>query len=284
MRTTTLTLATLLLALLGAQTAFAQSESPEKDEPRDVEKYLLGRKNLAIKGYDPVAYFPEGGSEPTKGSKKIEHVHDQVRYRFATEENRDLFIENPERYEPAYGGWCAYAIAREDYTKPNPKRFVIQDERLLLFYDGIGGDTHKRWHKEGPEELLVRADTFWEEETGEAPPAASRGRRRERRRRTLALPFPIDREFHALLAPRLRPELPNRDDDDREHDTRRDPELPIIDRESHETPAARSDRYVAADRTYARPNIQPSWRNAHLAPPASRAVTTNVGRHCIAST
>lgn len=129
----------------------------------------LKKKGFGAGGHDPVAYFPEGGAKPTKGNKKFQAEYRGVTYRFASAKNREKFLARPSRYEPAYGGWCAYAIAHEDYTKPNPKRFLIQNDRLLLFYDGIGGDTYKRWHKEGPTKLEGLADVWWESETGETP-------------------------------------------------------------------------------------------------------------------
>lgn len=136
-------------------------------EQRKLTKYELGKKNLAIEGYDPVAYFPEGGGKPKKGKKAHTHSHRGVAYRFVNAENLRKFKDNPDKYEPTHGGWCAYAISKGDYTEPNPKRFVIQNDRLMLFYDGLFGDTYKSWHKEGPEELEVKADQFWLNETGE---------------------------------------------------------------------------------------------------------------------
>lgn len=128
----------------------------------------LTKKGVGAGGYDPVAYFPEGGGKPIKGSKKFEVEYRGVTHRFASAVNRERFLQQPTRYEPAYGGWCAYAIAHEDYTKPNPKRFLIQGDRLLLFYDGIAGDTYKRWHKEGTSKLEAQADVWWGLETGES--------------------------------------------------------------------------------------------------------------------
>ncbi|MEM7621615.1 MAG: YHS domain-containing (seleno)protein [Planctomycetota bacterium] len=160
--------------------ATAQTASPNAGpdaghtQPRSSEtlkKYELGRKNLAIGGYDPVAYFPEGDPDgngsAAKGSKKITHTHRGVTYRFTSAANRDTFIENPLKYEPAYGGWCAYAASNAGFTKPSPKNFKVENGRLLLFYKGFGGDTLKAWNKEGPAQLAPRADSFWKKQTGE---------------------------------------------------------------------------------------------------------------------
>ncbi|MEL6311794.1 MAG: YHS domain-containing (seleno)protein [Pseudomonadota bacterium] len=139
------------------------------------DKYKLESKGLGAQGYDVVAYFPEGDTKgkgrAVKGNKKITHVYNGVTYRFSTAKNRDLFKKNPLKYEPAYGGWCAYAMAHETYTEPNPKRFLVQNGRLMLFYDGFFGDTYKDWHKEGPQKLEPVADGFWKSETGERPPS-----------------------------------------------------------------------------------------------------------------
>ena len=169
---------TVASILLSAAAANAQESKPKpetgretwvnKDE-RKLNKYEIGRSRLAIEGYDPVAYFKEGGGKPTKGKKDFEYTHRGVIYRFASAEHLKLFKENPDTYEPTHGGWCAYAMAKGDYTEPNPKRFLIQEGRLMLFYDGLFGDTYKMWLDEGPEELEKKADEFWQKETGEKP-------------------------------------------------------------------------------------------------------------------
>ena len=171
-------------ALAGlALSAAAFADLPPKDTSPAawtkirLAKYQLEKKTLGVQGYDPVAYFPEGDpkgkGKPRKGSKKITHTYNGVVYRFSTEKNRALFKKNPSKYEPAYGGWCAYAASKESYTEPNPKRFTIQNGRLMLFYDGLFGDTYKSWFEEGPKELEPLADAFWGDETGERPPSAA---------------------------------------------------------------------------------------------------------------
>jgi YHS domain-containing protein len=164
--------------------AVASADLPPKDtSPAEwtkirLAKYQLEKKTLAVQGYDPVAYFPEGDpkgkGKPTKGSKKYEHTYNGLTYRFSSTKNRDLFRKNPSKYEPAYGGWCAYAASKESYTEPNPKRFTIQNGRLMLFYDGLFGDTYKSWFEEGPTKLEPLANAFWGEETGERPPSAAK--------------------------------------------------------------------------------------------------------------
>lgn len=169
------------LAAVSAVSAGALADLPPLDTSTSKwteirkAKYHLEKKTLGAQGYDPVAYFPEGDPDgkgtPTKGDKKISHTYNGVTYRFASTRNRELFRKDPLKYEPAYGGWCAYAIAKDTYTEPNPKRFTIQNGRLLLFYDGFFGDTYKDWFEEGPQKLEPLADAFWKSETGERPPS-----------------------------------------------------------------------------------------------------------------
>src|SRR5438105_4719456 len=63
---------------------------------------------LAIEGYDPVAYFTL--SKAVKGSKDVALFHQGITYHFSSAANKEEFKKNPSKYEPQYGGWCAYAM------------------------------------------------------------------------------------------------------------------------------------------------------------------------------
>lgn len=132
---------------------------------RNTDKHNLD-KGLAVSGYDPVAYFREGGAKAKKGSKSRTLEFDGATYRFSSEHNRDRFRENPTRYEPAHGGWCSYAAAKGSYAEIDPQKFLIEDDRLLLFYNGFLNDTKKKWEK-SKKDLLPDADRFWKTESGE---------------------------------------------------------------------------------------------------------------------
>jgi YHS domain-containing protein len=60
-------------------------------------------QGLAIKGYDPVAYFNQGKS--LKGSEELTYQWMGGEWRFASAEHLDLFKSNPEKYAPQYGGY-----------------------------------------------------------------------------------------------------------------------------------------------------------------------------------
>ena len=118
--------------------------------------------NLALKGYDPVAYFTQNAA--AEGSPDITSQYQGITYRFATAENRALFNANPEKYLPTYGGWCATAMADGEKVDIDPESFAVTDGRLFLFYDGLWGDAKKKWNKK-PRELEQKADAAWQKLT-----------------------------------------------------------------------------------------------------------------------
>lgn len=87
----------LLLIVLVALIATWADQASAFEE---VNKDFFG---VAIKGYDPVAYFTAG--EAVKGKKKFSHTWNEAKWYFATAANRDLFASDPERYAPQYGGY-----------------------------------------------------------------------------------------------------------------------------------------------------------------------------------
>jgi YHS domain-containing protein len=105
--------ATLPARLLAQSTAPAPVESNPVPIVRKPAEWNLGDQRLAIEGYDAVAYFPEGGGQPKSGDAALQVEHGGVLYRFATAAHRDLFLKDPARYEPAFGGWCAYAMGQK---------------------------------------------------------------------------------------------------------------------------------------------------------------------------
>jgi hypothetical protein len=86
---------------------------------------------LAIKGYDPVAYFTIG--MPTRGLPDIEYEWDEHRYRFARPEHRELFKADPVRYAPQFGEFCAMALALGERDEANPEYWLISDGKLYIF-------------------------------------------------------------------------------------------------------------------------------------------------------
>lgn len=105
-------------------------------------KVRTNRKGLAIKGYDPVAYFTQGA--PAKGAEDITYEWSGAQWRFASEEHRELFIENPYKYAPQFGGSCAVASATgHSIVSGSPKYWRIENGHLYLNKDPLASALHK---------------------------------------------------------------------------------------------------------------------------------------------
>ena len=98
-------------------------------------------QSVAIKGYDPVAYFEPGS--PTKGSDSISYEFDGTRYLFSSQKNRDLFAKNPDRYAPQFTGLCAANLAQGRRVEADPTAFVVREGKLYLFQTQKGAERAK---------------------------------------------------------------------------------------------------------------------------------------------
>ncbi|WP_264535162.1 YHS domain-containing (seleno)protein [Flavobacterium sp. N1736] len=143
---------TLLVLLFVSVVSFAQNDS------KRIAQYNLENK-IAILGYDPVAYFIQG--KPLKGKKEISVSYQGVIYNFSSNENKEAFLKNPSKYEPQYGGWCAYAMGSAgEKVEINPETFKIIDGKLYLFYNAYFNNTLKSWNKD-ENNLKSKANTNW---------------------------------------------------------------------------------------------------------------------------
>jgi hypothetical protein len=111
---------------------------------------------VAIMGYDPVAYFTEG--QPMKGSEELAYDWLGTPWHFAKREHRELFINDPIRYAPQYGGYCVGEVAFNGVTiNIDPEAWAIVDGKLYLGY-GKGLAAKLASH---PETYLVKAEANW---------------------------------------------------------------------------------------------------------------------------
>jgi YHS domain-containing protein len=142
----------LVSAIILTQVASAQPEKRKKE-------FNLTKASLAIQGYDPVAYFTQ--NKAVEGRSSFSLQHEGVVYYFSTAQNRDVFQAAPARYEPQYGGWCAYAMGVKGEKVPvDPETFKISDGKLFLFYNRFFNNTLKLWNKE-EKALHDKADANW---------------------------------------------------------------------------------------------------------------------------
>ena len=115
--------------------------------------------SLAIEGYDPVAYFTE--NKAIEGSKKYSYEYKSAKYRFANSKNLEKFKSDPLKYEPSYGGWCAYAMGTNGKkVEVDPTSFKIVKGKLYLFYNSLFNNTLSKWN-DNEANLKKKADSKW---------------------------------------------------------------------------------------------------------------------------
>jgi YHS domain-containing protein len=122
----------------------------------------VNKEGVAIGGYDVVSYFQPDG--PAKGNSNFKYVYNAVTYYFTSAENLNLFKENPEKYIPQFGGYCALAVSYGKKISIDPQTFKITDNKLYLFFKGK--TTHgsvnsiETWNRNEPK-LLKKAESLW---------------------------------------------------------------------------------------------------------------------------
>lgn len=112
----------MLFLLLAAATTWAQAQDP-----------TFTTDGIAIRGYDPVAYFTE--SAPVKGNKDYTYSWNGAVWQFKNQENLSAFKANPEKYAPQFGGFCAYGVSENHKSPTEPDAFTIVNDKLYLNYN-----------------------------------------------------------------------------------------------------------------------------------------------------
>ena len=120
------------LVLLVAASSFAAATTP----------VVADTVPLAIRGYDPVAYFTLGS--PVRGLPQIEYVWDEQRYRFSRPEHRERFKADPVRYAPQFANFCAMALSRSEIVEANPEYWLISEGKLYIFGGAIGPELFQK--------------------------------------------------------------------------------------------------------------------------------------------
>lgn len=143
---------TLIVLFLLPFFAFSQ-----KAEHRNLDN------KLAIQGYDPVSYIEQ--NKAVKGKKEFAVNVNGAIYYTSSPKNKELLQKNPSKYEPIYGGWCAFAMG--DYGEKveiNPTTFKVIDGKTYLFYNKLFTNTLNSWNK-NEDKLKKQADLNWKKLT-----------------------------------------------------------------------------------------------------------------------
>ncbi len=148
----------ILILLLSTTFAFSFGNVSAQTDLRK-RNFNTEKNGLAIKGYDPVAYFES--NKAIEGKSSISLILDGITYNFSTPQNKELFRINPSKYEPQYGGWCAYAMgSSNEKVEIDPATFKITNGKLYLFYHTWVNNTLTKWNKEEIS-LKNKADINW---------------------------------------------------------------------------------------------------------------------------
>lgn len=130
--------------MLAACTALMAEAQPDVASRR---RNFNTENDVAMREFDPVSYFQ--GSRPLKGTSKFHADYKGITYYFANAENVETFKKSPEKYEPAYGGWCAYTVALNgERVKVNPVTYKIIDGKLHLFYNYNSDNRLTKWNQD----------------------------------------------------------------------------------------------------------------------------------------
>lgn len=158
----TFVLTVLTLAIAGT---VITGEMDSKDRSA-IEHYNLDDTRIALRGYSPVSYFEKGKAE--RGKQQFKAEYRGIKYYFTSEAQRQKFLKNSEKYEPAFGGWCAFGMTVEGRFRIDPEKFKIVNGRLYVFLNDIEVDAKALWEKDGDDAKLTRkAAAFWKKVSGE---------------------------------------------------------------------------------------------------------------------
>ena len=112
---------------------------------------------VAIRGYDPIAYFAE--MKPVKGLAEFHAEHQGSTFYFSSAANRDTFAANPDKFAPQYGGYCAFGMAKGYKATIDPAAFTVVGDKLYLNYSDT---VRSQWVSDIPG-YIDKANSNWAE-------------------------------------------------------------------------------------------------------------------------
>jgi len=124
----------------------------KKDMMTKIDKNKMG---VAINGYDPVAFFSDSKSE--MGKKEFLYKWNGAEWYFTSKNHMEMFKENPDKYAPQYGGFCAFGFSKNKLMSSDPNAWQIVDGKLYLC---TNNKVHKMW-KEDIKENIKKSDKNW---------------------------------------------------------------------------------------------------------------------------
>lgn len=134
----------ILLCANTTQVLISQNNSPEIG--LRTKHFNIEKSGLALQGYDAISYVL---GKPQKGVTSYSFKYNGITYLFSNNKNLELFKSSPAKFEPAYGGWCAYAMgASGEKVEVDPETYKIINGKLYLFYNAYFNNTLPKWNKD----------------------------------------------------------------------------------------------------------------------------------------
>ena len=118
---------------------------------------VSGASKIAVSGYDPVAFFTE--ARAVNGSPFISADYQGATYFFATEEHKKVFAENPTRYTPQFGGYCAYGVSLGKLFPVDINTWQVREGKLYL---NLNADVLKKFNAD-LRGNMAKAEQHWPE-------------------------------------------------------------------------------------------------------------------------
>lgn len=133
----------------------------ESSSESSSESFVYSEEGIAVAGYDLVAFVMDNEAMMGKAENKIRYK--EVDFYFTRPSYRDEFLQHPDQYLPAYGGWCAYEVAlNSKRVASDPTLWIIQDGQLLFFSKGTDEiDRNKAEWVVKRRQLKEQADANW---------------------------------------------------------------------------------------------------------------------------
>ena len=144
-------------AILIENNAIATEDLVQQNQSPDTLAYCIN-DGIGLGGYDAVSYFTSNAA--LNGDENISTTYKGVKYIFSNDQNKDLFISDPEKYLPVYGGWCAMTLSMGRATTPVYDNFLIDDGKLHLFERTVSVNGRTLWQQD-PQTNAQRAQKHY---------------------------------------------------------------------------------------------------------------------------
>ncbi|WP_459209676.1 YHS domain-containing (seleno)protein [Aquimarina rhabdastrellae] len=133
----------VIIALFFATGIFAQNKKANN----------IDDSKIGLQGYSPVSYLDLGLAQ--RGIKEYKSIHEGIAYYFTSKEQKKKFEKNPEKYMPAYGGYCAFGIYAGAKFRIDPNKFIVDNGTYYLFLNDVEVDAMQLWKAEKNKSKLV---------------------------------------------------------------------------------------------------------------------------------